>query len=760
MQAKREFNKTRNRFNRDKSAYNKTLFLQAKKSYNTIKRKSKQNYKKAEGARISRLAKDDSRAFWKNIKNNVKNDKNVNSNITLNEMYDHFNDLLGNEADDINLNPNGTNEAEIINDTFLDREFDLQELRHAVFSQKNSKSPGNDNLIAEIFKTSFEIIHPFLLKFYNHIFENNIYPKYWAEGVIVPIFKGGDPNSTKNFRGIILNNILAKIYSKLLNNRLTKWSIANNKIIDNQFGFQKNKSTVDCVFILHAIISKTLANKKKLYVAFLDWEKMFDRINRPLLWQKMANEYISTKLLKSVKSMYSQVKLNIKYNKHTSNTIYSKSGLKQGDSLSSLLCLFFINDIIDNINNNLEGIIHIDEMPLFSVFFADDAILFSYKPESLQSMLTDVENYSNEFNLRLNVNKTKIMIFEKGRKSTYNFFLYNTKIEIVESFKYLGVYLFKNNNWYRTQKVIAQHSLYSLHNLFIILNQTELSFNNKKSLFDSLIFPKLNFSAEVWGYHEAPDIEKIHTKFCRKILSVKQSTNLDALYGELGNVPLKIRRKISMIKYWLKLITNRHNTILFKVYNLLKQDVDSNFIYNGNNWAYQIKLILDHCGLSNLWLNQYNMNINFESIKRRITDIYMQEWYTSINNSNRLETLALFKHSFKLENYLDYISENKYRIALTRFRISSHDLLIETGRHANIERQHRICKNCNMNMIETEFHFLLVCPKYRDFRKKYLKKYYYTWPTIPKFINLLSSNSKYVVNSLAKCIFYSNKIRE
>jgi hypothetical protein len=138
----------------------------------------------------------------------------------------------------------------------------------------------------------------------------------------------------------------------------------------------------------------------------------------------------------------------------------------------------------------------------------------------------------------------------------------------------------------------------------------------------------------------------------------------------------------------------------------------------------------------------------------------MQEWYTSINNSSRLETFALFKHKFQQEKYLEIISENKYRIALTRFRISSHDLLIETGRHTNIDRQNRICKNCNMNMIESEYHFLLVCPKYRDLRKKYIKPYYQSWPNIQKFINLLSSYSKCTLNNLAKYIFYSNKIRE
>ena len=85
-------------------------------------------------------------------------------------------------------------------------------------------------------------------------------------------------------RGITLTNIIAKVYSQLLLNRLTKWSIKHDKLIDNQYGCQKGKSTTDCIFILHSLIYKSFKDKKKqLYVAFLDRENMFDRIDRCFL---------------------------------------------------------------------------------------------------------------------------------------------------------------------------------------------------------------------------------------------------------------------------------------------------------------------------------------------------------------------------------------------------------------------------------------------------------------------------------------------
>ena len=111
-----------------------------------------------------------------------------------------------------------------------------------------------------------------------------------------------------------------------------------------------------------------------------------------------------------------------------------------------------------------------------------------------------------------------------------------------------------------------------------------------------------------------------------------------------------------------------------------------------------------------MWQNQFNMLINFETIKSRILDIHQQSWYSAINNSSRLETYPLLKHDFIFEPYLDYIKEKRFRIAMTRFRTSSHDIFIEKGRHLNIERNQRTCNMCTGNMIENEFHFFTFMP--------------------------------------------------
>ena len=76
----------------------------------------------------------------------------------------------------------------------------------------------------------------------------------------------------------------------------------------------------------------------------------------------------------------------------------------------------------------------------------------------------------------------------------------------------------------------------------------------------------LNFCSEIWGYHKAPDIEKLHLKFIRPILGVKRSTNTVALYGETGRFPLEIIRTINMLKYWLKVLSKKVETFVLRTF--------------------------------------------------------------------------------------------------------------------------------------------------------------------------------------------------
>lgn len=455
--------------------------------------------------------------------------------------------------------------------------------------------------------------------------------------------------------------------------------------------------------------------------------------------------------------MYNAVKLCIRYRADLSDFIDSDIGVKQGDPSSSLLFLFFVNDIINNFDVSIDSLFTLNELKLFIILFADDAVIFAQSPNALQLLLDNLEQYCTRWGIKINTTKTKVMIFEKGRASRHRFKIYNTEIETVSSFKYLGIHLFKNGHWKRTQKLISQHASFAMHNLFTVFNQMELLTSDKINLFDSLVGSVLNYGAEVWGDYPSEDIELLHRKFIRKILCVKTSTNIDGLYGEVARYPMKIKRQLIMIKYWLKLIKSE-NTLTKRIYEMLRVDAENNITYREMNWAFQIKRILEECGLGYIWQNQDTLQIEYTLINQRILDIYKQKWYSNVVNSRRLSSYSIFKHNFVIERYLDRIKINKYRIALTKLRLSSHDLLIESGRFTNVPLEDRKCPQCNL--IENEYHFVLCCPKYTYLRQQFLKPYYCRWPSIHKFESLMSSTSRKEIENLSKFIYFAFKLRK
>ena len=92
-------------------------------------------------------------------------------------------------------------------------------------------------------------------------------------------------------------------------------------------------------------------------------------------------------------------------------------------------------------------------------------------------------------------------------------------------------------------------------------------------LFDALVAPVCEYACEWWGFQEKNDIELLHRKFCKMVLNVPPSATNVAVYGELGRMPMYLRREILMIKYWLRL------TSCFPFYGIVTITTNSTLHY-------------------------------------------------------------------------------------------------------------------------------------------------------------------------------------
>ena len=96
---------------------------------------------------------------------------------------------------------------------------------------------------------------------------------------------------------------------------------------------------------------------------------------------------------------------------------------------------------------------------------------------------------------------------------------------------------------------------------------------------------------------------------------------------------------------------------------------------------------------------------------------------------------------------------------LTKLRSGTLKLNIELGRYNNTPRESRLCLCCNMNVVENEYHFVLVCPAYRSVRTHFLPTYYCSWPNIYKLEHLLKAANKNLTIKLYNYLKTAWKIR-
>ena len=102
---------------------------------------------------------------------------------------------------------------------------------------------------------------------------------------------------------------------------------------ENQSGFRQSYSTLDNIFSIFTLFQILRSKKKKLYCAFIDFEKAFDRVWRDGLFHKLLLNNINGKMYNIIFNMYTSVKSCISYKNHTTGYFNCEIGVRQGENL-------------------------------------------------------------------------------------------------------------------------------------------------------------------------------------------------------------------------------------------------------------------------------------------------------------------------------------------------------------------------------------------------------------------------------------------
>ena len=216
-------------------------------------------------------------------------------------------------------------------------------------------------------------------------------------------------------------------------------------------------------------------------------------------------------------------------------------------------------------------------------------------------------------------------------------------------------------------------------------------------------------------------------RFCKELLGVqRQTTNIGVLL-ELGRIPILLHGVKNCIKNWSRIdITKKANEII-----LMSHQMSLN---NSLKWTEGIKSHLNKSGIG-------SENRSPSIYNKAMTDIFYQGAFTKINSDeSKLRTFGKLKTSIGISNYLTQVKHIDSRVALSKIRLSNHDLMIEKGRHMKIDKTERFCPFCP-NQVETELHFLLHCKTFQALRNAPMSEIENTIP----FLDMSSDQDKFII---------------
>jgi hypothetical protein len=392
------------------------------------------------------------------------------------------------------------------------------EVQTAIRALKKNKSPGSDGITAEMLQAGGEPLARQIHMLCNKSWHEGTIPEEWGRSILVPIPKKGDLSNCSNYRTISLINHTGKVLLMVLLNRLKCY--LDPYLSEEQAGFRKDRSTVHQILMLRLLAEKAKRQGKKIYNCFIDFQKAFDTIKHKIIWAMLKSYGVQTKMITLLQKIYEKSQSAVRIGNDYGEWFQTDVGTRQGDPLSPLLFIAYLERVMDQVRQNTCGI-NIGGIVINNLRFADDIDLIDEDASSLQRLVEQTKTAAEQSGLMLNTNKTKTMVFG-DRNIESSIHVAGNTIENVEKFEYLGSLLTWDNNCSEEIKRRIGKATGALASLKHIWNSKKLKIENKLRILTTCVFSVLLYASETWTLKEA-DKKKLlafEMKCYRRILKI------------------------------------------------------------------------------------------------------------------------------------------------------------------------------------------------------------------------------------------------
>jgi len=291
---------------------------------------------------------------------------------------------------------------------------------------------------------------------------------------------------------------------------------------DEQAAFRAGRSTVDHILSVSELARARRKRRKKTHCAFLDIKKAYDMLDRDALWKTLLNAGLRGKMWRILRNLYDIVESAVLVGHQRTEWFQVEAGVRQGCILSPILFAIFLDGLVTAVKR-VRVSSTMESMKLNILLFADDVVLLANSSQDLQKLLDAVYEYSQKWRFRWNCAKSKVMCFGSRDAQKQRFFLGDQELEVVKSFKYLGVLLQANLSWTGAKKAFENKAKTRIP----LITKTViegLSVKTGEKLWESMLRPVLEYAAEAWGDGVWKQAEQIQDKVGRTLLGLSKNT--------------------------------------------------------------------------------------------------------------------------------------------------------------------------------------------------------------------------------------------
>ena len=314
----------------------------------------------------------------------------------------------------------------------------LENVVDAIHTLKMGKSLDDDGISAEhILFASFSFLTE-LHKLFQSMLKHSFVPSQFSRGTIVPVVKDhqGNRGDVSNYRGITISPIISKIFEHALKHVFHDFLSS----CPWQFGFKKRNSTTNALYCLRQTVDYYVENGSRVFCAFLDASKAFDRLIHSGLFLKMIRNGVPKIFIDLIVYWYSNILCRVRWDHEDSSWFHMKAGVRQGGVLSPSFYSLYVDELVEILQKLSVGC-YIKKLFMAAILYADDMALLAPSIKGLQLLLDHCSAYCKEWDICLNTKKSKVLYFDKRCGNRFVPNINGLPLEWVESWTYLGVKL-------------------------------------------------------------------------------------------------------------------------------------------------------------------------------------------------------------------------------------------------------------------------------------------------------------------------------